>query len=99
MEEKEKNRMTVEPKRIRVNADTNLEQVLEEARSSSVLLEKDGVTYRLEEAGGIWSGYDPEKVRAAISATAGSWADADTDTLLSNLYRAREEGSRPVSRP
>lgn len=91
--------MAVEPKRIKVHSDTNLEQVLEEARSSSVLLEKDGVTYRLEEAGDIWTGYDPEKVRAAIAATAGSWADMDTDTLLSNLYRARMEGSRPASRP
>ena len=89
MEEKEKHKLAVAPKRLRVNADTNLEQVLEAARSSSVLLEKDGVTYWLEEAGDIWRGYDPEKVRAAIAATAGSWADMDTDALLSNLYRAR----------
>ena len=91
--------MTVEPKRIRVNSDTNLEQILEEARSSNILLEKDGVTYRLEEAGDIWREYDPEKVRAALAATAGSWGDMDTDTLLSNLYRAREEGSRLANRP
>lgn len=93
--------MAAEPKRIRVNADTKLEPILEEARKSTVLLEKDGITYRLnaETLNDIWSGYDPERVRAAVAATAGSWADADADTLLSNLYRARMEGTRPASRP
>jgi len=101
MEESEKNKMSTEPKRIRVNANTKLEPILEEAKKSPILLEKDGITYRLnaEEVDDIWGGYDPEKVRAALASTAGSWADMDTDTILSNLYRARMEGSRPISRP
>ncbi|TAK26367.1 MAG: hypothetical protein EPO26_00085 [Chloroflexota bacterium] len=47
----------------------------------------------------IWSGYDPDRVRAAFAATMGSWRDLDTDKMIADLYRAREEGSRPVDRP
>ena len=47
----------------------------------------------------IWKGYDPEEVKDAIAATAGSWADLDTAALIADLYRAREEGSRPVTQP
>ena len=35
----------------------------------------------------------------AIKATVGSWKDIDTDALIADLYRARQEGSRPPSRP
>ncbi len=45
----------------------------------------------------IWAGYDPEKVREAVDKTAGAWADIDADALIADLYRAREEGSRPDS--
>lgn len=47
----------------------------------------------------IWAGYDPEKVKEAIARMAGSWADLDTEGLIAELYRAREQGSRPASRP
>ena len=44
-------------------------------------------------------GYDPVKFRAPVKATAGSWAGIDADALIEDLYRAREEGSRPADRP
>src|SRR5579883_632673 len=67
--------MAVEPKRIKVSADTKLGPLLEEARRSTILLEKDGITYRLNAEGGddIWRSYDPDAVRDALAATAGSW--------------------------
>ena len=43
--------------------------------------------------------YDPELVREAIAATTGSWADLDIEAIVEEVYRAREEGSRPISRP
>ncbi len=43
-------------------------------------------------------GYDANKVKAAILKSAGSWSDVDTDALITMLYRAREEGSRPITR-
>ena len=35
----------------------------------------------------------------AIRATFGSWSDLDTDELIANIYRWRQEGSRPATRP
>ena len=34
-----------------------------------------------------------------IRETFGSWNDVDADAMISNIYRAREEGSRPPTRP
>jgi hypothetical protein len=34
-----------------------------------------------------------------IQATFGSWSDLDADELTTNIYRWREEGSRPATRP
>ena len=43
--------------------------------------------------------YDAEAVRTAIAETAGSWSDVDADKLIAEIYEAREQGSRPASRP
>ena len=34
-----------------------------------------------------------------IKATFGSWNDLDADTVIANIYRWREEGSRPAINP
>ena len=47
----------------------------------------------------MFDGYDPELVREAIAATTGSWADLDIEAIVEDIYRAREEGSRPATRP
>ncbi len=94
--------MAAEPKLIKVTEDTRLISLLEQVGASPMLLEKDGVVYRLEaerEAEDIWAGYDPDKVREVLSEVAGSWADLDTDTMIADIYRWREEGSRPADRP
>jgi hypothetical protein len=43
-----------------------------------------------ESAEDLWAGYDPEALRAAVEATAGSWADVDCDALIREIYEARE---------
>ena len=93
--------MTIELRKITVSPGGELAALLEEANDTPLLLEKDGRLYRLaiEELTDIWSTYDPEHVRKAVARTAGSWNDIDTDELIAALYRARDEGSRPTSRP
>ncbi len=89
-------------RKMRVTPGSELARLLEEVRGDILLLEKDGELYRLmreEKKEDIWAGYDPEKVRKALAETAGSWADIDTDALIADIYRAREEGSRPADRP
>ena len=88
---------------IQVEEGSDLAHLLESAECEPVILEKDGTRYRLAresvETENIWSGYDPDKVRKTVAKLAGRWADLHTDALIENLYRAREEGTRPASRP
>jgi hypothetical protein len=89
-------------KRLRVTPGSELAEILESARAGPILLEKDGELFRLDrEEGveGLWAGYDPAEVSSALRKTAGSWGDLDADETVAALYRAREEGSRPGSRP
>jgi hypothetical protein len=74
--------------------------VLDEAASGPVRVERGGMRYRLtvERDSDPWDKYelDPDAARAALSETVGSWADLDTDALITDIYRRREEGSRPA---
>jgi len=82
---------------ITVTADTDLADLLDKAASSPVRLERNGIVYRLSrEDEDVWPAPDPDRVREVLRATVGSWADLDADELIAELYRAREEGSRPV---
>lgn len=92
--------MMIEPRRIKVAAGSELARLLAEADATPVILDKDGELYRLDrmehEPKDIWEGYDPEKVKAALAATVGSWKDLDAEALIADIHRAREEGSRPA---
>lgn len=91
--------MVHEPEAIHIADDSELARLLKHIEIRPIRLEKDGVVYRVIREDNAWAGYDPAKVRAAVRATAGSWADLDADALIADLYRAREEGSRPADRP
>lgn len=86
-----------------VTPGSELDRVLDEAATGPVLIEREGARFRLlllrEADGDIWAGYDPEKFRRALEETAGSWSDLDADQLIADIYRWREEGSRPADRP
>jgi hypothetical protein len=84
-----------------VTPGSELDKVLDEAAAGPVLIERDGARFRLsrEPDEDIWAGYDPEAVRKALAETAGSWADLDTDKMIEDIYRWREEGFRPANRP
>ncbi|MGB8645134.1 MAG: hypothetical protein WCF84_07845 [Anaerolineae bacterium] len=93
--------MLTEPKRVKVNPNSEIARLLEEAREHPLVLESNGEIYRIyhEEPENIWANYDPDKVKRTLAETAGSWADLDTDRMIQELYRAREQGSRPETRP
>ena len=63
------------------------------------MLERDGARFRLSRDEDIAYDPDPEGVRKMVAATAGSWADLDIDTMIREMYEAREDGSRPLDRP
>lgn len=91
--------MAHEPDTIHIADNSEIAHLLDHVDAASLRLEKDGVVFRVVREDTPWASYDPAKVRAAVQSTAGSWADLDTDALIDNLYRAREEGSRPADRP
>ena len=67
--------MPTEPKSIKGTRHGERAHLLEKAATTSLLLEQDGVVYRLartqRETG--WAGDDPERVVDAVERTAGSW--------------------------
>ena len=52
-----------------------------------------------QQTSSIWQDYDADRVRAALANTAGAWSDIDVDRMIQDIYRARDEGSRPPMRP
>ena len=47
----------------------------------------------------IWTGYDPKKAVAAFRESSGALKGIDAEARIAAIYRAREEGTRPISRP
>jgi excisionase family DNA binding protein len=47
----------------------------------------------------LFKDYDPDATKAALLAIAGTWEDVDADALIADIYRWREEGTRPPDRP
>ncbi len=90
--------MLIEPKPIEILPDSELARLLDHVGKTPLLLERNGIRYKVTKEE-IATEYDANKVKAAILKTAGSWRAIDVTAMLATLYRAREEGSRPVARP
>jgi hypothetical protein len=73
--------------------------LLDDAAREPIIRERDGERFRLSRDEDIAYALDSEGVRAMLAATAGSWADLDSDTMTRKIYEAREAGSRPLDRP
>ncbi len=91
-------------KTIQVRPGSELDRLLAEIDSVDLQFERDGVRYRInrveeELSNDIWSDYDPDLALAGIRSAAGSWSDIDAEALKDELYRARERGSPPSTRP
>jgi hypothetical protein len=56
------------------------------------------VSYRVIREG-VPPQVDAQAFNAAIDRLAGSWSAEDADAAIANIYKAREEGSRPAIRP
>jgi hypothetical protein len=47
----------------------------------------------------IWARYDPEKVKATLDKMAGTLTPEEAERRIAEIHRAREEGTRPSTRP
>jgi hypothetical protein len=91
--------MSIMPKTVRVTAETDLPELLDDAAHGPIILEHEGERFRLSRDEDIAYEPDPEAVRAMLADVAGSWADLDVDKMIREIYEAREAGSRPFDRP
>ncbi len=46
-----------------------------------------------------WADYDPDKLWEGVQAAAGSITEEQAEEMIANIYRWREEGTRPLDRP
>jgi hypothetical protein len=93
--------MVAKPKAIPVTAETDLPRLLDEA-AGPVILERDGVRFRLSRAEGAdEAGADdePKTVAESLRRYAGLITPEEADRWVEDIYRAREEGTRPIDRP
>jgi hypothetical protein len=86
-------------KTIKVTPESNLDDVLEAAASEPVVLDKDGMRFRLTREDDIWTGYDPERLRATVREMAGSISVEEAERIKRLIYQGREGGTRPANRP
>jgi len=66
-----------------------------------VVLVSSGVRYTVNRTvdDELWANYDPERVRAAVRAAAGTLTPEEGERLKALVYEGREKGSRPIGRP
>ena len=92
--------MANDPLTIKVNPDSELARALDEAAATPVVLECNGARFRVSpEADDSWANYDPAKLRAGLRRFAGLISREEAEQLKADIYRAREEGTRPLDRP
>ncbi|MDQ2787523.1 MAG: hypothetical protein M3Y58_21250 [Chloroflexota bacterium] len=76
---------------ITLHTDDGLAKRLEEAAGQPVVIEHNGVRYRIEPED-PFAFYDPEKMRAAIHAGAGAFKGIDREQFLADIREARGHG-------
>ena len=93
--------MSREPRKIKVEPDSELASLLAEADAMPLLIEKDGELYRLDRMNKKAKVPSPEEVtrsRAGILKAAGSWKDIDTEAFKAYAYERRRTANRPSIR-
>ncbi len=90
-------------KTISIEPGSEIDRLLNQAAAGPIDLERHGERYRLRRVESdadeeTWAGYDPAQAIAGMRAASGSWSDIDAEELKAYIYRAREEGTRPLDR-
>jgi hypothetical protein len=87
--------MTNEPVRIKIDPTSELGRAVAHAGVVAVVLESEGVAYRLvrDEAGSTSRPRDVERVLRSLRRSRGALAGVDTEELLRDLREQREQDS------
>ena len=98
--------MRSEPLTITIDPDSELGRALDESGDEPVVLVQ-GATRFLVIRQSIdsradddpWANYDPEKVREGLRKVAGLLTPDEGERMKDMIYRARDEGTRPIDHP
>ena len=92
--------MAKEPLTIIIDPESELGRALDESAEDVVVLQRGGTRFRVtRETNDSWTNYDPARLRAGLKKVAGLLSPEDGDRIIEDIYRGREEGTRPISRP
>ena len=92
--------MAKEPLTITIDPNSELGRALDETADEPVVLLRNGTRFRVtRETDDPWATYDPAKLRAGLKKVAGLLSPEEGDRIIETIYRGREEGSRPITRP
>ena len=88
--------MYTQPHTVKVKPGSELARLLDKANEKPLLLEKDGVVYRVtaeDQQEMQADDRDPQRVKAGLRKSAGALAGVDTKQLLADIHAAREQRS------
>ena len=92
--------LTKEPLTITIDPDSELGRALDETNEKPVVLLRGGKRFRVTpDPDDPWANYDPEKVREGLKKVAGLLTPEEAERIIEGIYRGREEGTRPITRP
>jgi hypothetical protein len=92
--------MAKEPLTIMIDPDSELGRALDETDGEPVVLLRNGTRFRVtRDPDDPWANYDPEKVRDGLRKFAGMLTPEEGERIKELIYRGREEGTRPITRP
>ena len=85
---------------IEIESKSKLTKALAAAGKEPITLVSNGQRYVVRrDPDDLWADYDPEAVREALRAAAGTFTPEEGERLKRDIYRWREEGTRPIDGP
>ena len=89
-----------EPVTITIDPESELGRALDETDERPVVLVRGGERFRVtRDPDDPWASYDPEAVLEGLREIAGTLTPAEGERIKALIYRGREEGTRPITRP
>ena len=86
---------------IEVDPESELARALASEDEKAVVLVSNGARFEVMRAEDVGSGanHDPERIREALRTASGIFTPEEAERLKRDIYRWREEGTRPIDRP
>ena len=92
--------MATNPRTIMIDPESELGRALNELDRESMVLVRGTMRYRVtRDSDDPWADYDPEQVLEGLREIAGTLSPAEGERMKELIYRGRDEGTRPMSRP